>query len=191
MTDSQQGPAGAAPISGRMRWWQRLVLAALMFGLIGVLSAAGLGISFALAASSAETQLAQDRDDVRRYAEQAAVALAAIDPRDVEETLDRWEKSATGPLLADLRRGRTAFAETIGEARRSTEARVLAAAVRDLDAGSGSATVLVSLDVTTTLVGRQGGGNGDVRTPQRLELTMSRAGEVWKASGVRVIGLRR
>lgn len=181
--------------SVRAAWLRRGAVGALVFGLVGLLAAAGFGISLLLAATSDEGDLSRERDAVQQNAEQAAVALATIDPRDVQAGLDRWERTTTGPLLAELRRGRDAFAKTIAAAKRSTEANVLASAVRDLDVENGTAAVLVAMDVTTNVLEKGGsdkkGGPGSgetVRTPQRLELVMSRAGDVWKASGVRMIG---
>lgn len=194
MAEETHATAEGKVAPARFRWWRRSAIGALVFGAVGVLAAAGFGVSLALAATSDRVDLAHERDAVRHNAEQAAVTLATIDPREVQASLDRWQASATGPLLAELRRGRSVFAETIIQAKRSTDARVLASAVRNLDPAAGAATVLISMDVTTSPIGqdgpdKKGPSNEATRTPQRLELFMSRAGEVWKASGVRVVGI--
>lgn len=171
------GAAGAA-------WPRRLAVGALVLALCGVLCAAGFGIALAMATSSDDAVAARTRDVVRQDAENAAAVLNTLSPETAEDGLTRWEEVATGPLLAELRRSRAAFVETIRQAQRSTQARPLHSAVATLDVAGGTAAVLVSTDIVTTpAIGEP------VTNRQRLEVIMTRTDDGWKASGVRVIGL--
>jgi Mce-associated membrane protein len=89
----------------------------------------------------------------------------------------------TGPLLAELQRSRPAFVSTIKQAQRSTAAKPVYAAVESLDPGAGTASVLVSTDITTPQTG------DPVTNRQRLEIVMTKTDQGWKASGVRVVGV--
>lgn len=183
VTDPDPEPGPAVGVS-TARWPRRLALGALVLALCGMLCAAGFGVALALAVASDGAGAARTRDAVRLQAENAAAVLNTLAPETAEEGIANWEQVATGPLLAELRRSRQAFVETIRQARRSTLARPLHSAVASLDVAGGTAAVLVSTDIVTTPTAGE-----PVTNRQRLEIIMTRTDDGWKASGVRVIGL--
>ncbi|MBN9097828.1 MULTISPECIES: hypothetical protein [unclassified Pseudonocardia] len=184
MTLTDEAPPTVAEPTTASPWPRRIAGAALVFALCGILCAAAFGTVLALAATSDQASLARARDAVQQAAQDAAGVLNTLSPQDADAGLDRWEQVATGPLLAELQRSRPAFVSTIKQAQRSTAAKPVYAAVESLDPGAGTASVLVSTDITTTP--RTG---EPVTNRQRLEIVMTKTDQGWKASGVRVVGV--
>lgn len=146
-------------------------------------SAAWFGIAWARAAGDESLDLAVTRDVVLRDARQAAINLNTLDFERVEPGLDLWQSSATGTLADEFRNNRQTYAAAITEARTRTEARVLEAAVAELDPAAGTARVLVAVDVT---VNTQAQPPAERR--QRLQMQMVRTEQGWKASAIEPVG---
>lgn len=131
------------------------------------------------AASQALTsapQAATLRDEALRAAEASAVSLRSLDFRTAAQDLDRWELTATGALLDDLRMQRASVASAVAQQRTVTTARVVAAGVSAVSVPSGTAEVLVVLEVSVA------GQDGVTTTQARQKLTMTRTGQGWKPS---------
>lgn len=154
------------------------VLAVLATGTAG-----WFGISWFRAAHDESLDLAATRDLVLREAQQIAVNLNTLDYENVQPGLDRWISSSTGQLEKEFRSNRRSYADAITQARTKTEARVLDAAVAELDPRAGTARVLLIVDVTATK------DKGEpVVNRQRLQMDMSRTEQGWKASGITPVG---
>lgn len=156
-----------------------LRIAILVLAVLAVLACAAagwFGLSWYRAAHDESLQLAATRDVVLREAQQAAVNLNTLDFERVEQGLDLLERSSTGQLAEEYRRNRQAYARAITDARAKTEARVLDAAVAELDTRAGTAVVLVAADVT--VIAQQ--AQPPVRQRQQIEMTRTDQG--WKAS---------
>ncbi len=123
------------------------------------------------------------RDTVLQDAQQATTNLNTLDYRRVQDGLALWEQSATGSLLEEMRANRVTYAQAITEAKTTTTARTLDGAVAELDERSGTARVLVGVDVTSV---REGGEPSCVR--RRMELEMRRADTVWKVDKLAPVG---
>ncbi len=165
-----------------------LRIAILVLAVLAVLACAAagwFGLSWYRAAHDESLELAATRDVVLREAQQAAVNLNTLDFERVEQTLDLWEQSATGRVAEEYRRNRETYARAITDARAKTEARVLDAAVAELEPRAGTAVVLVAADVTVIALQAQ----PPVR--QRLQIEMTRTGQGWKASAVAPLDVRR
>ncbi len=165
-----------------------LRITVLVLAVLAVLACAGagwFGLSWYRAAHDESLELAATRDVVLREAQQVAVNLNTLDFERVEQTLDQWEQSSTGQVAEEYRRNRESYARAMTEARAKTEARVLEAAVAELDPRAGTALVLVAADVTVTA--QQG---APTVQRQRLQIGMTRTGQGWKASALASLDAR-
>ncbi|MGD9531249.1 hypothetical protein [Pseudonocardia sp.] len=158
----------------------RVVLVLAVLTMLAALTALFFGARLVLALTDDGLELAAARDAVLVDARQAAVNLNTLDPADVDGGLDLWEQSATGPLLEEYRRNRDSYATFVREARRSTEASVVDAAVSEIDVRTGKARILVGVDVVLRPEGQE-----PLLSRQRLQMEMTRTPEgVWKASRI-------
>lgn len=117
------------------------------------------------------------RDDVLEAGEQGVQNLNTLDYRSLGPGLKTWQDSTTGDLNRQIAQGRPDFERRVAKARTITRARILDAAVAELDERSGRARMLVAVEITVT------SPDGDPATRQsRLigELTRTSAG--WKLS---------
>ncbi|MDT7704558.1 MAG: Mce-associated rane protein [Pseudonocardiales bacterium] len=136
-----------------------------------------LGVLWVMALNSSSLALARDRDAVLVSAKQAAIALNTLDYRNTDAGLNQWEQVSTGSVLGEFQQNRADYAKAVTDSKRSTVATVPDAAVGELDERAGVARVLVGVDVTVTPDGQP-----PVVTRQRLQLEMTRVGDVWKVS---------
>lgn len=148
--------AGIATVLAALLWWQ--------------------------AAADPDVQLARTREIVLDAGSRALVELNTIAPDGAEADLDRWERSATGPLLQQLQDRRDQNVAAARGAGTSTSARVLRAAVTEVDADR--AHMIAALEVAET------DENGQV-TPKRsrLDAELIRTPEGWKVAAVEVVGM--
>jgi Mce-associated membrane protein len=141
------------------------------------------GVSWYRAAHDESLALGRDRDAVLRDAQRAALNLNTLDYRQVQDGLTLWEQSAAGSLLTQLRANRATYVRAITDSTTISTARVLDAAVASLDERSGTAQVLVGMDVTSQ------SEQGDPScTHRRVRLEMIRAGQVWKVGTLAPVG---
>ncbi|MGH8573283.1 MAG: hypothetical protein ACREX8_12010, partial [Gammaproteobacteria bacterium] len=137
------------------------------FALVAGVIAGWFGLSWFLAAQDEDIALGMVRDAALQDAQQAAINLNTLDHRRVQGGFELWEQSATGTALEEFRANRDTYLQTVTEAKTSSTARVRDAAVADLNDRSGTARVLVGVDVTYTPEQREA---SCVR--QRLQLHM-------------------
>jgi Mce-associated membrane protein len=172
----QQDPA-PAPSRHRIEITAVRALAALVA--LAAIAALFFGGRWVLAVSDDGLELAAEREAVLMDARQAAININTLDSRNVPAGLDLWEESATGTLLDDYRANRAEYEQALTQARRSTAATVLDAAVVELDMRAGTARVLAAVDVEV-----RPDGEGPVTNRWRLEMEMTRTDQDWKASRV-------
>ncbi|MGH3801556.1 MAG: hypothetical protein ACRDTD_15770 [Pseudonocardiaceae bacterium] len=154
------------------------VLAVVAFGAAG-----WFGVSWYRAAHGESLALGRARDAVLGDAQQATINLNTLDYRRVQDGLTLWEQSATGSLLDEVRTNRVTYARAITESKTTTTARALDGAVAELDQRSGTARVLVGVDVTSQ---REQGDASCVR--RRIQLDMRRDGNAWKVDKLAPVG---
>jgi Mce-associated membrane protein len=130
----------------------------LVLGIAGVLAAAAaacaawFGWSWYASAHSAGLADARARDAVLQDAEQAVLNFNTLDYRKAAPGLQLWLDSSTGALHSQLA-GSLKQEVTLVQGRKTvTSARILDGAVTQLDAGAGTASVMVAVDVTVTPV---------------------------------------
>jgi Mce-associated membrane protein len=150
---------------------------------LAVLAAAVGAVLWVQAATDADVQLAHTREVVLEAGSRALVDLNTIAPTDAEAGLDRWERGATGPLLEDLQEKREQNLAAVRDAGTSTSARLLQAAVTEVDVERGTARVIAALEVTETA----GGQPAPKRT--RLDADLERTPQGWKVAAVEVVGI--
>lgn len=164
----------------------RIPLRTLLAALAGlaVLAAGVGGLLWWQAATDPDVQLARTRDVVLDAGSRVLVDLNTIARDDAVAGLDRWERGATGPLLEQLQEQRELNLAAVREAGTSTSARLLRAAVTEVDVDGGTARVIAALEVTVTAA------DGQV-TPKRtrLDAELARTPEGWKVAAVEVVGI--
>jgi Mce-associated membrane protein len=150
---------------------------------VGLIGAAWFGWSWWEAGHGAAQRFARTREDVLHQGERRLVVLNTLDHRDPAKVQRDWQAAATGLLLDQLTRDRDAYVQDIGSAKTVTAVTVLAAAVTSLDVHSGQATLIAVLEVDVT---PDGGQTTAKRT--RFDAGLTRTGEEWLLSSVRVVG---
>ncbi len=136
------------------------------------------------AAADPDVQLARTRETVLDAGSRALVDLNTIAAGDAAKDLDRWERAATGSLLEQLQDRREQNLVAAQAAGTSTSARVLRAAVTEVDADR--AHVIAALEVSET--GRDGRAT---QKRSRLDAELARTSEGWKVAAVDVVGISR
>ncbi|MFV2176015.1 hypothetical protein ACFHW2_42285 [Actinomadura sp. LOL_016] len=119
------------------------------------------------------------RAEALRAGEQAVQNLNTLDYRTLEPDLRTWRDSTTGELHREIAQGGAAFEKRVREAKTVTSAKVLEAAVAELDVRSGRARVLVAVEITVAPP------EGDPVVKQdRLVARLDRTDGGWKLSGL-------
>ena len=157
----------------------RGLIAAVVLFVVCAAAAGGFGASWALAANDESIAFATERDEALEAGRQAVLNFNTLDHRKVQEGLDRWVASSTGPLREEVERGRAENAKRIQEAKSVTTAEVVDAAVTTLDERAGKAQMIAVVKVT---VAQEGKPPAEKRSRYQAELT--REGETWKLSGL-------
>ncbi|GLZ05758.1 hypothetical protein Acsp03_32240 [Actinomadura sp. NBRC 104412] len=124
--------------------------AALVLAVLALLSAAWFGWSWYGAAHDESLRFSETRDEVLRAGEQAVLNLNTLDYRDLNTGLKLWQDSSTSELYQQIVQGRAAFEREVKKAKTITSAKVLDAAVTELDQHAGKASVIVGVQITVT-----------------------------------------
>ena len=146
-----------------------LLLAALIFGgvsLVGWLGASG----------DQSVQFAGTRDDVLRVSKQELINFYTMDYKNPDATFDRLVQSATGDLATVIKQGEADWKKQLADRKTSTTAKVLDAAVTELDDRAGTATVMAIVQIDAT----PNNGQQPDRIPMQVQLTRTDQG--WKLS---------
>lgn len=177
LLDESPPVADTAEEALRRRWGPTPVRVLAVLTVLAALAAVFFGTRWVLALNSGDLELAAARDAVLIDAQQAAINLNTLDGSKVDAGLDLWEQTSTGPLLDEFKAHRTDYAKLVSDSKRVTQATVLDAAVAQLDVRTGTARVIVGVDVKVTPEGQQ-----PIVTRQRLQLEMTRTPSGWKPS---------
>jgi Mce-associated membrane protein len=144
---------------------------------LAALFAAWAGWSWYAAAQDDAYAYSRTRDEVLQAGEQAVQNLNTLDYRSLGPGLKTWQDSTTSDLYRQITQGRAEFEERVKKARTITTARILDAAVAELDERSGKARILVAVEITVTPP------DGDPVTKQsRLIGKVTRTPAGWKLS---------
>ncbi|MFC5748183.1 hypothetical protein [Actinomadura rugatobispora] len=123
---------------------------ALALTVVAALCAAWFGWSWYGAAHDESLHYSSARDEALHAGEQAIQNLNTLDYRSLDEGLKVWQDSSTSQLYREIVQGRPQFEQAVRKAQTITSAKVLDAAVTELDQHAGKASVLVALQVTVT-----------------------------------------
>ncbi len=158
-------------------------LAAAVLAVIAFVVAGWFGVAWYRAAHDDSLARGVARDAVLQDAQQTVINLNTVDHQRVQEGLTLWEQSAAGSLLSEVQANRENYVRAITDSKTTTTARVIDGAVAALNEGSGTARVLVGVDVTSQF---DGGGASCVR--RRIQLDMRRDGDAWKIDKLVPVG---
>jgi Mce-associated membrane protein len=146
-----------------------LLLAALIF--CGVSLVSWLGAS-----GNESVQFASTRDDVLRVGKQELVNFYTLDYKNPDASFDRLVQSSTGDLATAIKQGEATWKKQLTDQKTSSTAKVLDAAVTELDDRAGTATVVAIVEVDVT----PDNGKAANRLPMQIQLTRTDQG--WKLS---------
>lgn len=148
------------------------VLAVLAFGY-----AAYSGVAWYSASRSAEAQFAATRDEALRSGQVGVANFLTLDYRKVDEDLQRWLSSSTGPLRAEIDKDKDSRRQQLVEAKSVTTSRVLDSAITELDDRTGKASMIAVVESTVTPA------DGKAVTKINRYLTeLTRTDDGWKLS---------
>jgi Mce-associated membrane protein len=141
--------------------------------------AAYFGWSWYSAAHDDSLAYSRTRDTVLRAAEQGVQNMNTLDYRKVDQGLAAWEASSTGDLHQELVQGRAQFTSQVQLAKTVTTAKIIDAAVTELDDRTGKAGVIVGVQITVT---PPTGAPTTKQSRMRAQLTRTSSG--WKLSAL-------
>ncbi|MEW2356470.1 hypothetical protein [Spirillospora sp. NPDC029432] len=124
--------------------------AAMALAVVAAVCAAWFGWSWYAAAHDDSLGFSRERDEVLRAGEQAVQNLNTLDHRSLDQGLKLWQDSSTSELYQEIVQGRPQFEKAVRKAQTITSAKVLDAAVTELDQHAGKASVIVGLQITVT-----------------------------------------
>ncbi len=116
---------------------------------------------------------------------QARLDVEAVNTADYQQAakaVDSWLSVSTGRLHAEYQSARTSTVKLLTEAKVSTTATVLDAAVVSLNRAKGTATVIASTNVT-----KRPARGAAVTARNRFKATMKRVDGTWKLSDLGLV----
>jgi Mce-associated membrane protein len=171
--------AGKTPRWRLPRISDPVLLVATVLVVVAAVCAGYFGWSWYGAAHDDSLAYSRDRDAVLRAAEQGVQNMNTLDYRKVDQGLASWEASSTGDLHQQLVQGRAQFAQQVRAAKTVTTAKILDAAVTELDDRAGKAGAIVAVQITVT---PPTGSPATKQSRMRAQLTRTRSG--WKLSAL-------
>jgi Mce-associated membrane protein len=164
--------------------WTRVAAVVAGLGLVAVVV---LGIVWWTALHGSSAKDATARDDALAAARQIAVNLQTLDYNNVDKGLAIWESSSTGPLLTEFQKNHQQYADQIRKVQTSTSAKLVDAALSDVDVAAGKAKAIASVDVTTSQTAN-GAPSLPVTKQVRIALDLVRTPDAgWKAASASAI----
>lgn len=144
-----------------------------------VLVAGWFGLSWISAAQDSELRYARERDAAYQAAATGLVVLHTIDYRTAERDLDRWNDVTAGELRSDLRGDRDGQLKRASGGQTVSTAKLVRAAVTELDDHAGKARVIAVVDVRLATKDRK--ASTDRR---RMNAELARGPRGWKITTV-------
>ncbi|MFB4317886.1 hypothetical protein [Actinomadura sp. 21ATH] len=119
--------------------------------------------------------MARDRDQAVTAAKNQLAALNTMDAKRVDQGLQSWLDSSTGPLHDELKRTRPESRQKIQKAATTANGKVVDAALTALDRRSGSARIIATVRIEVT---RPGAAPTVER--KRYDAALARTAAGWK-----------
>ncbi|SDF65524.1 Mce-associated membrane protein [Lentzea fradiae] len=148
------------------------VLAVLTFGY-----AAYTGVAWYSASHSAEAEYAATRDEALRSGQVGITNFLTLDYQKVDEDLQRWLSSSTGPLRAEIDKDKDSRRKQLVDAKSVTTSKVLDSAITELDDRTGTASMIAVVESTVTPADGQ-----KVTKINRYLTELTRTDDGWKLS---------
>lgn len=159
---------------------ERLRLRVAIAVLVVALAFAGwAGWSWWAAGTDDDLAHARARDEVLAAGRSHVTLLTTLDSSDVDGGIERWLGVSTGALRDELADTDDATRQTLRDAGTVATGRVLDAAVSELDTRTGTATLLVSVEIATT----EGGGPPATKR-NRFVAALARTDQGWLLSAL-------
>ncbi|QUQ70616.1 hypothetical protein [Kutzneria sp. CA-103260] len=162
--------------TGTSRWQGALSAVAAVL-LLAALIFCGVSLVGWLGASGDESvQFAGTRDDVLRVGKQELINFYTLDYKNPDASFDRLVQSSTGDLATAIKQGEATWKKQLTDQKSSSTAKVLDAAVTELDDRAGTATVVAIVEVDVTP------DNGKPANRLPMQIQLSRTDQGWKLS---------
>lgn len=137
------------------------------------------GMSWFGAAHDDSRAYSRLRDEVLRSGRQAVINLNTLDYRNFNEGLRNWQNSTTAELYQEIVQGRSRLERDVTRSRTVSSAKVLEAALTELDDHAGKASIIAAVQLTVT----PGSGQPAVQRVRLMgQLTKTSTG--WKLSAL-------
>jgi Mce-associated membrane protein len=160
----------------------RAIWVAILLAVLALAAAAWFVASWHQAAGDQALARGRARAAVLERTARVAVTLNTEEARHAKRTVSSWRKATTGSLHKKYAQDSAKYAKAISKAGNVSHAKVTEKALRSLDAGEGTASVLVTIDVTVH------SGKKNKTKHERLVYDMARGGGTWKAKATHTIG---
>ncbi|MFI9558083.1 hypothetical protein [Nonomuraea endophytica] len=144
-TDLESGHPEETGTRERAGWVPRVAVALCALAAVG---AAWFGWAWIGAVGDDGLRYSRLRDEVVRSGSQAVQNLNTLSHRTVERDLALWEDSTAAQLHQQIVQGRAAFTAEIAKAGTATSAKVLEAALTELDEAAGTARIIAAVRIT-------------------------------------------
>jgi Mce-associated membrane protein len=175
--DVDDDPAAEAPARSKL---PAIALTAAVALLVAAVAVAGwFGVAWIQAANDDGLDYSRTREEVDRVAQAAIVTMNTMDYRKVDESLANWSDATTGTLNDEVGKLSEENKQQIREAKAVSTAEIRSAAVRELDARAGKATVIAAVATTVS-----NGGGEPTEKYLRIEATLTRTDGGWKLDAI-------
>lgn len=152
-----------------------------VLAVLAVLAAVAAGITGWRWWNSDAGDFASERDSVLADGQRYAVELNTMDYRALD--FERWRAAATGPLLDRLSRNQESDKANAVTNKTVSSARVVTAAVTNLNSHTGSAEIIAAVEISVSQ-----NGAAAAQKISRLAMDLARTDAGWKISGLEVVG---
>ncbi|MGH3435702.1 MAG: hypothetical protein ACRDRN_04470 [Sciscionella sp.] len=167
---------GAAEVGKRRK---PLLIGSIAAAVVAAVCAAVFGGLWLFATNSSAAEYSQQRDDVLRVAETAAVNFTSIDYQHLDQYKMRADDSTTGALHDSLGKSFQQYSKQLAKNKLKVTSKEQQGVVTALDVHAGTASALVVLNTVTT---RDNGKPSSQRMPMTLDL--KKVGADWKVSSI-------
>jgi Mce-associated membrane protein len=160
----------------------RAVWVAIVLAVLCLAAAAWFLVSWHSTATDRALARGRTRELLLEKTSQVAVTLNTEDAAHAKHTVATWRDATAGPLHEKYAKAGEKYEKAIASSGNISDATVTEEAVRALNADSGVAEVLVSIDVTVHK------GKKDKTKHERLTYDMTRTPDGWKAKAMHTLG---
>jgi len=176
---AEPGPAEPGARQARGRAVRPLTAACAAVFVVALVCAGVFGASWVSASESGPTPYMQARDSALAAGEQAVQNFNTLDYRHVDQGIRLWLQSSAGALHSEVLRGQASFEQQVRQARTVTTARVLDGALTTLNTRTGTADIIVALQITVVPA-----TGAPVTKRSRLQGVLSRTPSGWRLTQI-------